>query len=132
MSYSERLMVRVTPEMKSALSGVGNQQEFVRRAIDVALSGSRDAERLSSVGAAGVARMKGPGRKISRKNVKSESELSTNGRVLLSAIRKRGVYYRREAMKDFGWSEGDLLRVALELRGVIESDPVSFWIADAA
>lgn len=122
MKYPEHILVKFPAGTKDRLKACdGSMQDFIRGAVEAALGGgiSGSVSRSSD---------RPVGRKNWRENLVSESELSSDGRILLDAVRKRQVVSRREVRRDFGWDEGVLLRASLEVRGLVKMDAEKFWV----
>lgn len=142
MKYPEHILVKFPAGTKERLKACdGSMQDFIRGAVEAALGGKISHEdKLRIVSApAGVsvslpkssdrpAVQTPPARKNWRKNLVPESELSSNGKILLEAVRKRGIVSRREVKRDFGWDDGALLKASLEVRGQVSMDTEKFWV----
>lgn len=131
MKYPETLLLRLPEGMKDRLRECGNVQAFVRRAIERELSRGAALGVPSSlerqISSQSLPEVEAPCSRGFLRKVTPEAEMSSNGRVLLTAIRKRGELSRRQAKRDFGWDEGALLKASLEIRGCVEMDAERFW-----
>lgn len=135
MAYSERIMLRVTPEMKLAVSEHGNVQRFIRDAVGAALSGGvveksgvsknfaqkfeppiedlpverpwlDEMEVQSERGRLTMAEIEARGGSAgSSVRQKYFSELPGRERVFLDYLDEKGEVHRNTAIKDMGWGE---------------------------
>lgn len=129
--YDARMQLRLTSEMKAAIDGYENGQQFVRDAIEAALVGGVGSRKGGVVERREVPSVKSERKVVSGKKVNG-SGVSVYGKILLAHLEKKsgGRSKRRHLRGDLGWVDADLMPTVLELKGLglVGADTEEVWL----